>query len=66
MPSDIYRFATTGDKADVKGEDTSLGPIAEDVYAGVENHAKVREVLKRFVREGRGERCQIFGRRLMC
>jgi hypothetical protein len=54
-------FATTGDEADMKGEDTSLSSITGDVYAGVENHVKVREVLKRFVREGRGERRQKFG-----
>jgi hypothetical protein len=55
----IYRLATT------KGEDPSLGSVVEDVYVGVEDHAKVREALKHFVRDwsedGRGERPQAFG-----
>ena len=56
---DIYRLATA------KGEGMSLGSVVEDVYVGVEDHAKVREALKHFMRDwsedGRGERSQAFG-----
>ena len=60
----IYRLATTGGEADANGKDTSVRPVARDTYVGVEDHAKVREALKHFVRdwseEGRGERSQTF------
>jgi hypothetical protein len=59
VSSGIYRLATA------KGEDTGMGSVVEDVYVEVEDHAKVREALKHFVRDwsedGRGERSQAFG-----
>ena len=43
----------------------SLYPVTEVVYVGMEDHPKVREALKHFVRdwseEGRRERCHAFG-----
>ena len=62
----IYRLATTKGEASANGEDTSVHlAVARDVYVGVEDHAKVREALKHFVRdwsdEGRRERSQAFG-----
>lgn len=60
ISSGIYRLAMAMD-----GEDASLRLVADDVYVGVEDHAKAREALKHFVRdwseEGRRERCQAFG-----
>jgi len=61
----IYRLAMAMDGANARGEDASLRLVADDMYVGVEDHAKVREALKHFVRdwseEGRIERCQAFG-----
>ena len=61
----IYRLATTNGQARTNGKDTNVGPVARDVYVGVEDHAKVREVMKHFVRdwseEGGRERSQAFG-----
>jgi len=61
----IYRLATAKDKASANDKDTSVGPVAQDPYVGVEDHARVREALKHFVRdwseEGRRERSQTFG-----
>jgi hypothetical protein len=39
--SDIYPLATTGDEADMKGEDTSLGLVVEGTYLRVEDHARL-------------------------
>ena len=61
----IYTLATTEGETSLRGKDTSLGLIAWDAYVGAEDHAKVKEALKHFVRdwseEGRKERCQTFG-----
>jgi len=60
----IYRLATTKGKTNANGKDTSVHPDFQDAYVGVEDHAKVREALKHFVRdwseEGRRERSQTF------
>jgi len=65
ISSGIYRLAMVMDGTIANGEDVSLRLVADDVYVGVEDHAKVREALKHFVRdwseEGRRERCQAFG-----
>ena len=65
VSSAIYRLATTEDEANVEGKDTGAGSVSRDAYVGVEDHAKVREALKHFVRdwseEGKRERCQAFG-----
>lgn len=61
----IYRLATTEHEANLKDSDTSVGSVIEDVHVATEDHAKVREALKHFVRdwskEGRRERHQTFG-----
>jgi len=61
----IYRLAMTKGEASASCGDTSVHPVAQDAYVGVEDHAKVREALKHFVRdwsdEGRRERSQAFG-----
>ena len=61
----IYRLATTRHGANLKDKNTSVDSAAVDMYVGVEDHAKVREALKHFVRdwskEGRRERHQAFG-----
>ena len=48
-----------------EGEDMSMDLVAENVYVGVEDRAKVREALEHFVRGGsvyrRGERGQAIG-----
>ena len=66
VSSAIYRLATTKDEVGASGKDTSdAGLVAQDAYVGVEDHAKVREALKHFVRdwseEGRRERRQALG-----
>ena len=61
----IYTLATAVNGADTSGKDSSLHLVSDDVYVGTEEHAKVREALKHFVRdwseEGRKERHQAFG-----
>jgi len=66
VTSGIYRLATTKDGENVKGiVGTSVGLVAEHGRVGAEDHVKVREALKHFVRdwseEGRRERHQTFG-----
>ena len=66
ISSGIYRLATTmNGLAAANSEDATPRLVADDVYVGMEDHAKVREALKHFVRdwsdEGRKERCQTFG-----
>ena len=65
ISSGIYKLATSVNGANAKGEDAALRLAADDVYVGMEDHAKVREALKHFVRdwsdEGRRERSQAFG-----
>ena len=65
ISSGIYKLATTMNGANANGEDASLRLVRDDMYVGMEDHAKVREALKHFVRdwsdEGRRERGQAFG-----
>ncbi|KAF9644136.1 N2227-domain-containing protein [Thelephora ganbajun] len=48
VASYIYRLAAAKDEAGTGCNDTSVG---SDAYVGAEDHAKVREALKRFVRD---------------
>lgn len=66
VTSGIYRLATTKNGENVKDiTSTSVGPVSEGGHVWAEDHAKVREALKHFVRdwseEGRRERHQAFG-----
>ena len=61
----IYGLATTIGNSDIKGSGMWTGSVVGDAYVGAEDHAKVREALKHFVRdwsdEGRPERTLTFG-----
>ena len=61
----IYGLATTTGNSDIKGSGMWTGSVVGDAYVGAEDHAKVREALKHFVRdwsdEGRPERTHTFG-----
>lgn len=58
----ISKLAATNDDS---GNPNYMGWFTEDMYVGAEDHARVREALKHFVRdwseEGRTERSQSFG-----
>jgi hypothetical protein len=60
----IYTLATEANGADASGKGLSLRFVPDDPYVGTDEHAKVREALKHFVRdwseEGRKERHQAF------
>ena len=61
----IFMLATTHDGTGLDGSEKGIGQVAGDAYVGVDDHAKVREALKHFVRDwsdaGRRERDQTFG-----
>jgi carnosine N-methyltransferase len=65
VSSAIFRLATTNDKTSPGGNDKRMDRVTRDVNVGAEDHAKVREALKHFVRdwseEGRRERSNAFG-----
>ena len=60
----IYKLASTMRGADANDNDTGPRSVDNNVHVGVEDHARVREAMKHFVRdwseEGRRERCQTF------
>ena len=60
----IFSLATASE-ASLNSNGKPVGRVADDAYVGAEDHAKVREALKHFVRdwsgEGRRERGQAFG-----
>lgn len=64
VSSGIFRLATTN-KSGLNGNEKYMRWIGGDAYVEAEDHAKVREALKHFVRdwseEGRKERSQTFG-----
>lgn len=65
VSSGVFRLAKTNNEASLGGGDKCTDLVAGDANVGVEDHAKVREALKHFVRdwseEGRRERDRAFG-----
>ena len=51
VSSAIHKLATTKDEVGLTGKDTTVGSAVQGAYVGVEDHAKVREALKHFVRD---------------
>ena len=65
VPSGICKSTPTTNGPDAGGKNAGLRFVDDDVYVGMEDHTKVREAMKHFVRdwdeEGWRERCQTFG-----
>ena len=63
VPSRIYKSTSTTNRPDTSGKNTGLRFANDDVYVGMEDHAKVKEAMDHFVGdwdEGRREWCQTF------